>query len=454
MAATVRIANGQGFWGDLPRAPLDQARKGPIDYLVMDYLAEVTMSILHKQKRRDESLGYARDFLEVVDSLLPLVHQQRFKIIANAGGANPRACQNRVIDLARKKNLSGVRVAVVTGDDIIERIDELHAQNISFAHMETGAPIDSVRSRLVSANAYLGYAPIAQALQANADIVITGRTTDAALTLAPLVYEFGWEPDDWNCLAAGIVAGHVLECGAQASGGNFTDWTDIPDLARIGFPIVEARANGSFVVTKHDGTGGRVSKATVTEQLVYEIGDPTRYLTPDCTADFTSLQLKSLGDNRVQISGVKGKAPTNYYKVSAAYRAGWKATGTLVYSWPNAAQKARKAAQILQQRLTDLGLTFDAYRSELVGLNALEEDAAPVVTEQQVNEVMLRVSVRSNNREAVARFGREIAPLVLSGPSGVTGYAGGRPKPSEVFAYWPTLVPKEVITPTVSVVKS
>lgn len=453
MNIPIRIASGKGFWGDLQRAPLDQAQGGPIDYLVMDYLAEVTMSILHKQKARDADRGYAHDFPDTVAELLPLMRTDGFKVIANAGGANPLACRDHVLELAGEQRIQDICVAVVTGDDVVDRLDELIARGVTFDHMETGAPISSIRSRIVSANAYLGAAPIVEALRRGADIVITGRITDAALTLAPLIYEFDWAFDDWNRLAAGTIAGHILECGAQASGGNFTDWETVPDLARIGFPIVEAGADGTFVVTKHPDTGGRVSEATVKEQLVYEIADPASYLTPDCTADFTSVQLAADGADRVRVSGIKGRPATDFYKVSAAYRAGWKTTGTLIYSWPNAPRKARAAGEILRQRLHDLGFEFDEYRVELVGLNALEEDAAPdfVADEGALNEVMLHVSVRSGDRAAVDRFSREIAPLVLSGPSGVTGYGGRRPRPSEVFAYWPTLVPKELVQSKVDV---
>ena len=451
MKDTIRIASGQGFWGDLQQAPIDQARRGPIDYLVMDYLAEVTMSILQKQRLKNPDLGYARDFVEVVTELLPDIQEKGFTIISNAGGVNPLACRDKIVENARARGVTGLKVAVVTGDDLMDRLDDLLADGVALEHMETAEPLSTVRDRVVSANAYLGAGPIVEALRQGADVVVTGRTTDTGLTLAPMIHEFGWDREDWDRMAAGTVAGHILECGAQSSGGNFTDWDRVPDLADVGFPIVEARPDGTFTVTKHDGTGGLVSTQTVAEQLLYEIGDPTDYITPDCVADFTSIHLDAAGEDRVRVHGVRGREDTPFYKVSAAYSDGWKASSTLVYSWPDPAEKARAAAAILKARLDKLGLEFDEYRAEILGLNALTESAREVPGE--LDEVQLRVSVRSREREPVERFGREIAPLILTGPSGVTGFAGGRPRPSEVIAYWPALIPKDRVTPEVTVVE-
>ena len=453
-AAPLRIASGQGFWGDLQRAPIDQARRGPIDVLVMDYLAEVTMSILQKQKLRDPALGYARDFVEVVTELAPDVRERGFKIISNAGGVNPVACAEAIVAGARERGAAGLKVAVVTGDDLLDRLDDLIGRGVELKHMETGEPLSSVRDRVVSANAYLGARPIAEALAQGADVVVTGRTTDTGLTLAPLVDRFGWDWADWDKMAAGTVAGHILECGAQSSGGNFTDWQDVPDMAGIGFPIAEVSADGTFVVTKHEGTGGLVSRGTVAEQLLYEIGDPADYITPDVVADFTSIRLDDEGGDRVRVSGVEGGADTESLKVSAAYSDGWKATSTLVYAWPGAAEKARAAAGILRDRLDALGLEFDEYRAEILGAGALSEttDARPA-QEADLDEVQLRVSVRGQDKAAVEQFGREIAPLILTGPSAVTGFAGGRPRPSEVIAYWPALIPKSEVQTEVRVLE-
>jgi hypothetical protein len=302
-----------------------------------------------------------------------------------------------------------------------------------------------------SANAYLGAWPLVEALNGGARVVITGRSTDTGLTLAPLIHEFGWGAADWDRLAAGTVAGHIIECGAQCSGGNCQhDWQTIPDLANVGYPIVEAAPDGSFVVTKHEGTGGRVSVPSVKEQLVYEMGDPRAYITPDCVADFTTIRLEEAGRDRVRVSGVKGTAATEFLKVSVSYSAGFKAVGTLVYAWPDAYAKARAADQILRARLDRLGLKFEQILTEFVGANATH---GPLAGEPGADapEVQLRVGVRGDDRQAVERFTKEIAPLILTGPPAVTGFAGGRPKVEEVVAYWPALIPKTEIEPRVEV---
>ena len=307
-----------------------------------------------------------------------------------------------------------------------------------------------VRDRLTSANVYFGAAPIAEALRGGAQIVVTGRTTDTGLTLAPMIHEFGWAADDWNRLAAGTVAGHILECGAQASGGNFSaDWRSVPDMAHIGFPIAEAGADGTIVITKHAGSGGLVSEATVKEQLLYEIGDPRAYITPDCIADFTTIRLRQVGDHRVEVFGIQGRPATEYYKVSMSYRDGYTAFGTLTYAWPEALEKARAADRILRARLDDLRVRFEEVRTEFLGVDSCFGPTARISADP--DEVVMRIGVRAHDRAAVERFSREIAPLILTGPPGVTGFAGGRPKPSEIIAYWPALIPKSVVRPQVIV---
>jgi hypothetical protein len=316
--------------------------------------------------------------------------------------------------------------------------------------METGEPLSTVRDRVLSANAYIGSEPIVEALSRDANVVITGRSTDTALTMAPIRYEFGWKAGEWDKLAAGIVAGHIIECGAQCSGGNcLYDWKTIPDLANVGYPIVEASEDGSFVVTKHQKTGGRVSVPTVTEQLVYEMGDPRSYITPDVVADFTTIQLSSDGENRVRVSGIKGRPPTDKLKVSIAYRSGFKAVGTLVYAWPDALEKAQAADRILRERLERLGLRFDHILTEFVGANATH---GHLVRHPDPAEVQLRFGVRGQDRAAVERFTREIAPLVLNGPPSVTGFAGGRPKVEDIVAYWPALIDKTVVKTHVEII--
>jgi hypothetical protein len=454
MKEKIRIAAGQGFWGDLPDAPVRQVEGGPIDYLILDYLAEVTMSIMQKQRSRDPSAGYAKDFVPLMKQILPACVERDIRVTANAGGVNVEGCASAVKGVARELGLSGkLKIGIVTGDDIMPRIDELLARGVALQNMDTGAPLDTVRDRIQSANVYLGAAPMVEALNRGARIVITGRATDTGLTLAPLIHEFGWVSDDWNKLAAGTIAGHIIECGAQCSGGNCQyEWRSIPNLADVGFPIVEASPDGSFVVTKHERTGGWVIIPSVKEQLVYEMGDPLEYITPDCVADFTTVQLEYEGRDRVRVFGIEGRPATDTFKVSISYSAGYKAVGTLVYSWPEAYDKAQAADKILRARLDRLGLKFDEILTEFVGANAAHGPLAGQPS-SDLPEVQLRVGVRSENRGAVERFTKEIAPLVLTGPPGVTGFAGGRPKVEEIVAYWPALIPKKEIVAKVELIE-
>lgn len=452
MTRVVRVAGGQGFWGDWPEAPRRQVDGGPIDYLMLDYLAEVTMSILQKQKERDPAMGYARDFVGAMESVLPAVAERGVKVIANAGGVNPEACAAAVRTMAEKAGRAGaLRVGIVTGDNLLPRLEELLDAGHPLLNMDTGEPLSLVRDQVIAANAYIGSTPIVEALTKGANVVITGRSTDTALTMAPLRYEFAWNADDWNKLAAGIIAGHIIECGAQCSGGNcLHDWRNIPNLADIGYPIVEGSADGTFVVTKHPGTGGRVSVPTVTEQLVYEMGDPRSYITPDVVADFTSIRLESAGPDRVRVFGVSGAPATDKLKVSIAYRSGYKAVGSLVYAWPDALEKAQLADRVLRERLDRLGLRFEKVLSEFVGASAthglLAGDAG-----RMAPDIQYRIGVRDADKKKVERFTREIVPLVLNGPPSVTGFAGGRPKVEEIVAYWPALVDKSVVQTQVEV---
>ncbi len=452
MTRVVRVAAGQGFWGDWLEAPVRQVEGGPIDYLMMDYLAEVTMSIMQKQRSRDPSLGYARDFPPLMERILPAVVGRGVRVTSNAGGVNPRGCAEGVLEAARRLGLGGkVRVGLVSGDDILPRLDQLIANGHELRDMDTGRPLSDVRAKVVSANAYLGMAPVVEALDRGANVVVTGRVTDTGLTLGPLVHEFGWPRESWDLVAAGTVAGHIIECGAQCSGGNLLKgWKRVRGLENPGFPIVEAAADGSFVVTKHPGTGGVVSVASVTEQLVYEMGDPRNYITPDGTADFTTIRLKQRGRDRVHVSGIRGGPRTPMLKVSIAYAYGWKAVGTLVYAWPEAWEKAKHADRILRARLAALGLQFEQILTEFVGADATHGRLAGP-PDPEAPEVQLRVGVRAREKAPVERFTREIAPLVLTGPPSVTGFAGGRPAVEEIVAYWPALIDRREIEPQVKV---
>ena len=455
MKQKIRIAAGQGFWGDLLDAPVRQVEGGPIDYLMLDYLAEVTMSIMQKQRSRDPTAGYAKDFVPLMKQIMPALVERNIRVTANAGGVNVEGCARAVREVARELGFARkLLIGTVTGDDIMPRLDELLARGIELRNMDTEEPLTTVRDRIQSANAYLGAWPMVEALDGGAQIVITGRATDTGLSLAPMIHEFGWPADDWNRLAAGTIAGHIIECGAQCSGGNCQyDWRNIPNLAEVGFPIAEASPDGTFVITKHEGTGGWVTIPSIKEQLVYEMGDPHEYITPDCVADFTSIRLENAGENRVRVFGIVGRPATEFLKVSISYSAGYKAVGTLVYSWPDAFDKAKAADGILRARLERLGLRFEQVLTEFVGVNATHGAlaGAPSV---DAPEVQLRVGVRGQDRNAVERFTKEIAPLILTGPPGVTGFAGGRPKVEEIVAYWPALIPKEEIRTRVEVIEA
>ncbi len=449
------IANGQGFWGDSILGPVRLVREGPLDYLTLDYLAEVTLSIMQKQRARNPAAGYATDFVRLVERILPQVVERGIKIVANAGGVNPHACKDALLAVAKRHGLAGVRIAVVEGDDVLDRLDELLAAGEPLSNMDTGAPLVSVRDRVSSANVYLGAFPIAEALDQGAQIVLTGRGTDPGLVLGPMIHEFGWRPDQHDLLAAGTVAGHIVECGAQCTGGNYTDWRSVPDMARIGYPIVEARPDGTFGITKHAGTGGLVTTDTVRHQLVYEMGDPRRYLGPDCVADFTSVRLEQDGAERVRVHGVRGAPPTPTYKVSISYQDGWKASGQLTIAGPDALEKARLCARVVWERLALDGYEYapEERLEEYVGANVCHAGIDSAERDDP-SEVVLRMGVKGPDRERVDRFGLELVPLVTSGPPGVTGFAGGRPKATEIVGFWPALVGKQRIVPRVSVFTS
>jgi len=445
---TLRIANGQGFWGDSIDAPERLIDEGPIDFLTLDYLAEVTMSIMQKLRRRDPEAGYATDFINLIQRTLPRLRERGIRIVANAGGVNPQACRRALLAVAREQGATGMRVGVVQGDDILDRLDEIVSSGVALDNLDDGRPLSEIRDGILSANVYIGSFPVADALRQGADIVVSGRTTDPGLVLSPLIAKFGWGSDNLDLLAAGTVAGHIIECGAQCTGGNYSRWWEVEGWDRLGYPVVECSEDGSFVVTKHEKTGGMVTVDTVAEQLVYEMGDPHRYITPDCVVDFTSIQLEQQGKDRVRVSGIRGADATETYKVSISYLEGYKATGQLTVSGPDALAKAKICAEALWGRLRRAGYEYDDTITEYVGVDSTHGDICPTGS---VNEVVLRVGVKDADRQRVDRFGKELAPLVTSGPPGVTGFAGGRPKATEVLGYWPTLIPKSLVHPEVTV---
>ncbi len=449
MARTIRIGNAQGFWGDSVDAPIHMLRDGPIDYITMDYLAEVTMSIMQRQKLKHPDRGYATDFVHFIDKVLPELVERDIKIVANAGGVNPEACQRAVLDVAIKHGVKGLKIGIVTGDDIMDRLEELKNQGERLANMDTGEGLFDKDRRILSANVYMPTRGIVDALDQGAQIVITGRGTDPGLVLGPIIHEFGW--NSWSELATGTVAGHILECGAQCTGGNFTSWEKVEDMVNLGYPIAEVSEDGSLFITKHEGTGGLVTVDTVSEQLLYEMGDPKNYITPDCVVDFSSICLDQADKDRVRVYAVEGRPDTPFYKVSISYLNGFKATGQLTISGPKAYAKAKKCAEVLWGRLEAAGFTYEETLTEYLGVGVCHEGIVPEA--HQAPEVVLRLGVKDQDRARVDRFGKEIAPLVTSGPPGVTGFAGGRPKPQEIVAYWPALIKKELIEVVVKVVE-
>jgi hypothetical protein len=446
----VRIGNGCGFWGDNLDAPIHLARDGRLDYLTLEYLAELTMSILALQKAKDATAGFASDFLDVLGRLVPLLkHQPGLKIVTNAGGMNPNGCAVGAREILNNGGLGDHKIGVVSGDDLLPRLHELLATGHGLNHLDSGEPLASIRDRVVSANAYLGAKPIVDALKGGASVVITGRVADASLTVGPAAFEFGWgfAPTDLDRLASATVAGHLIECGAQASGGLWINADYDTRLAQVGYPIAEIAEDGSLTISKPHGSGGTVNMETVSEQLLYEVADPANYLTPDVAADFTSVTLKETDRDVVSVSPARANGATDSYKVSIAYRDGYMAAGTLLIAGPNAESKARRSGAIILEKLRQAGVWFAD--SHIEALGAGDCNRGVVKSTGEPAEVVLRVAVRDANRAHVERFTKEFAPLVTSGYAGTTGYTTGRPPVREVFAYWPALIAKSALTPHV-----
>lgn len=440
-ARILRIGNAGGYWGDDPYALRRQVTGSlQLDYISIDFLAEITMSILQKQKEKNPQAGYARDFVVQVAPLLPILKEKGTRIITNAGGVNPQACAQALYREAKAQGVS-LRIAIVEGDDVRERLAEFVTDGESLTNMDDDRAFSEVASRVLSANAYFGAKPVVRALQHDPDIILCGRVTDTGITLAALLHEFGWAEDDYDRLAHGIVAGHIIECGAQATGGNFTDWKKVKRFDDIGFPIVEFSHSGGFVVTKHPECGGMVSDQTIREQLLYEMGEPESYITPDVIADFSTIEIEDLGSNRVAISGVRGRPPTDFLKLSVSYRDGYKSSGTLIISGPDAREKAECFAEIfwtkLEKELKRLGLGMVAHtQTEYVGDDATH---GPLSPSGIAHEILLRFAARDADEKKLGVFRKILPSLILSGPSGVA-VTGGAPIISEIVSYWPALV--------------
>ncbi|MFC5451401.1 acyclic terpene utilization AtuA family protein [Paenibacillus aestuarii] len=441
---TIRIGAGQGFYGDSILPAIETAKNGNIQYLCFDCLAELTLAILQKDRQRDPAKGFTGDITRTMRELLPLVKEKGIKLLTNAGGMNPLGAQQEILRIARELGVYGFKVAVVTGDDVRERLAGWKAQGISLAHMEDGREIEPILERIVFANAYVGADPVAEALRQGADIVVTGRVADSALFVAPLLYEFGWDREDWNRLAQGILMGHLMECSGQVSGGNFSgDWQSIADLDQIGFPVAEVSEDGEFVITKTEGTGGRVSIQTVKEQLLYEIHDPAAYLTPDVVLDVTKVQLEAAGDNRVRVTGAQGSKRPDTLKIVMGYSDGWLGQAICGYSWPDALEKARAADRIIRKQMERIRLQVEEIQTDYLGYNSLHGPlAAP--PKEELNEIYLRIAVRSRSKEKAAALGRLFPPLMLSGPPALGGFLGVM-KPRELLGMWSCLIARDMI---------
>lgn len=447
----VRIGGASGYWGDTAAAPRQLVEKGNVDYLILDYLAEVTMAILAKQRQRSDQAGFALDFITAV--MRPLIHDivaKRIKVIANAGGINLPACRMALERVAAEAGVK-LRIGTVEGDDLMPRLAELRALGVR--EMATGQPLPA---QLLSANAYLGGFPIAAALGAGADVVVTGRCVDSALVLGPLIREFGWGPSDYDRLAAGSLCGHILECGAQATGGNFTDWRDVADgWSDMGFPIAEVSADGTFVLTKPEGTGGLVSPLTAGEQMLYEIGDPRAYLLPDVVCDFSEVRFTQRGKDSVAIEGARGRAPTATYKVSATYPGGFSSVASTVFAGMDAVEKARRCGEAILQKtrrmLGEAGLgDYSQAATQIVGAETLYgENGRRMALEAR--EVVLRMAVRHERKEGAELFAREYVGSGLSMASGRCGLAGGRPSVSPEVRLFSFLIDKSLLSIRVSV---
>ncbi|WP_408596939.1 acyclic terpene utilization AtuA family protein [Limnohabitans sp.] len=445
----VRIGGASGFWGDSSVGAPQLVRSGQIDYLVFDYLAELTMSILAAARAKNPELGYATDFVSVtMKSLLKEIVSRGIRVISNAGGVNPQACARAIAALAAEQGVE-VRIGVVLGDDVSPLLPQLRGEDVR--ELQSGAALPE---KILTANAYLGAQPIKAALDAGAQIVITGRCVDSAVTLGALMHEFGWTPEQFDLLAQGSLAGHIIECGAQATGGLHTDWESVPDWAHIGYPVIECHADGHFVVGKPEGTGGLVSPAVVGEQMLYEIGDPGSYLLPDVVCDFRQVQMRSVGVNRVRVSGALGRAPNENYKVCATYMDGFRCDGQLTIVGMDAARKARRTAEAILERTRELFQAHgwpDYSRTHIEIMGSELGNYGPQARTAAVREVVMRVSVMHPLKAALELFAREIAPAGTSWSPGTTGAGGGRPSPSPCIKQFAFLLGKTRLQPQLQI---
>lgn len=444
--AKVIIGGGQGFWGDSPDAAIHMVRRSNINYMACDYLAELTLSIMAGQKLKNPQAGYARDFLTLMKEIAADAKARGIRILTNAGGMNIEGCVEGLKKIAQEKGVSGYKIGFVTGDDLTGKIDDMLKAGVSFENIDDVGDFTAIKDKIVNANVYFGHEPILACLEQDADVVITGRSTDSALFLAPVMHELGFAANDWNNLARGIMAGHLLECGGQGAGGNFDyGWRDVPRMDELGFPIAEV-SQDDFIITKAPDCGGLISEQSLKEQFLYEVHDPANYITPDVTVDVSRATLRQIGENRVRVGGVAGKPRPEMLKLSIGYRAGYKVAAMLSFAWPDAYEKAQYAADIIMKKMKRKNLQAEDVRIDYIGLNALHLGVADISDEmaKNLNEVVMRIAIRTKAKEEAEKLIPEIAPLQLNGPPGAS-FFGGRAHVQEVIGLWPTLIPRDCV---------
>lgn len=455
MQKVVRLGAGSGFWGDAIDPAMELLREGRLDYLCFDFLAELTMALLQRQRAKDPRAGYVPDAVAYTEAMLPLAKECGTRLVSNGGGVNPRAAAERIADGARKAGFQGTRVALVEGDDVLDKLDRLITEGVPLTNMDTGDDnFAAIRERVVSANVYTDSSGIVEGLDGGADIVVTGRVSDNAVYVGPLAHEFGWKRDEAHVdrFAAAVTLGHIVECASACTGGMSSRFAEMPEMGRVGFPIVEFAQDGSAEVTKLEGTGGRVDPFTVKEHLVYEIADPANYLMPDAVADFTTLRLTHSGPDRVRIEGVRGRHAPDMWKLVVGYRDGWIGESLAFFPWPDAYDRAEKAKQTMLERFERLGLASDQIQFDFVGLNTLHGPAARALERSVANElpeIGLRCAVRTKTMEEADKVRRAAAQLWIMGPGGTS--FGTPMKPRPVVSLWPTLIPRSFVEQKTSI---
>lgn len=442
----VIIGGGQGFWGDSNDAAIHMVKNSNINYMACDYLAELTLSIMARQKLKNPQAGYARDFLEMMRACGKEAYEKNIRVLTNAGGMNIEGMVEALKQLAEEQELHGLKIGYVLGDEISAEIPRLLAEGVKFDNMDDIGDFNEVKDKIFNANVYFGHEPTLACLEQGANIVITGRSTDSALFLSPIMHELGIAPDDWNNLARGIMVGHCLECGGQGAGGNFDyGWRDVPRMDELGFPIAEIDKN-DFILTKAPDCGGLISEQSVKEQFLYEVHDPANYITPDVNVDISKATLTQIGENRVRVGNIAGKKRPDMLKLSMGYHAGYKVATMLSFAWPDAYEKAQYAADILMKKMKRKGLRAEEIRIDYIGLNSLHLGVADMDPEKvkDLNEVVLRIAIRTLTKDEAYKIVPEVSPLQLNGPPGAS-FFGGRARVQEVIGLWPTLIPRDAV---------